>query len=375
MEDKPKQDVHEINDLAADEDPFVDASQIIELEEAVAEAEKTLGPDSPELASILMKYAAAMRHDPKRLLEAANVEARAKAIRAKIYAGEEEKLGLTEPAIKPTPQERNRTGTYIGLAAMALAACGFFVDQQWSCIIFPLCILLAVVDVIMSGGQWWRAFSVCAILTWTWYGITCIPSYILTESTPMERLDFEANNPTLLSNIKKLGLETQFMVYGLRLPGDYALSTESNNKPEWGRAFSWIGPPREDNTAPQLAVMSMTIPDDIRKKLAHYSLIKLAREVALPNYLDWLGISDPTTDFGQDIEINGREYAIVRWSGTITDDPDNERMRGFIYVTRGKSTLVAIGAADKPSYADQTLDPLEAIPYTFHKNQPGESEI
>src|SRR5579883_2113826 len=107
------------------------AEKLQQAEQAVKEAESAGGQNSLELADKLTRYAALLRQVSSRKLEAVNVEARARAIRAKLYAAQEQAAGLPQPIIQPKVQATPGFSLYIGFLAVFMALSALFVNQLY----------------------------------------------------------------------------------------------------------------------------------------------------------------------------------------------------------------------------------------------------
>ncbi len=335
--------------------------EIQEAEQSIAEAEKELGPDSGELADKLSKYATLLRR-MDRVLDAVNVEARARSIRAKIYAAEVESQTPVVAQPEPLKLKKAHPAAYIGLLAVFVALATLFVDQQFFLFMLPICIILSLVDIVATRGQWWRAAVCFGFLAWGWWGIKSLPDEMLVTATPLDRLNYEVNHPHLVSLIKKLGKDTRVLSYRLRPPADFG--APSNEQVDWGRVFTWKGAQRSDGSMAVFSIMVMTVPDDVRKNFAAQKVMKLAKDIATPRALAYLHIDEIKQDAGEVLDLNGLDFALINWSSA---SDQNQDLRGFIYVAKDHRTLVTIAGVDSIPYCEDSLKAMDASVYTFRK--------
>src|SRR6185437_3439765 len=160
----------------------MDARLVAELKEAeaaVAEAEKKLGPDHPELADKLQRYANLLRQTETRKLDAVNVEARARAIRAKLYAEDEKAHGSTTTSAKPkttdSKAEPPALGMYLGIAGIFLALAALFVNQSLIKILLPAAIVLGLADVAITRSGFWRMALIVVFSLACWVSNESLP--------------------------------------------------------------------------------------------------------------------------------------------------------------------------------------------------------
>jgi hypothetical protein len=339
-------------------------TQLREAEKALQAAESQLGAEHPDLVDKLTRYASLLRQCD-RALDAVNVEARAKAIRAKLY--EKQAAGQVTGEVKKPVQAAHRKigpGTFLGAAAVLVALSTLFNSVQVFGYLAPIAVILAVFDLIVSRGQWWRAACCALLLGWSVWGLNTLPPEMLTDATPLDRLNYEVNNPDLVVRIRQLGKDTNVLAYRLRLPNGFSDVTDT--KMDWGRVFSWAGPARGggDQMHAQFSVMAVTVPDDIRSKLTNYPLLKLANQQVMPKILEPLNLSDSHSDTGQVVEINGYDFAEITFSGN-TDN--HGTIRGFVFVAKDKRTLAVVSGYDSVPFADDSIPMMKASAYTFRK--------
>jgi hypothetical protein len=336
--------------------------EIKQVERDIAAAEKEHGAESPELIDILNKYSSLLRQTEVRVLEAVNVEARVKTIRAKLYAAEAETHKTTITVKKPKIQKAG-PGVYVGLLAVFLAIAGLFLDQSLFKFLIPICLLLAIVDVVMTRGQWWRALVCVLFVAWGSWGITSLPEEMLTAASPIDRMNYEINNPELVTSVRRLKKDKQVLTYKLKMGEDMPDAPVDEQK-EWGRVFTWQAKRNNSTPAASLSLASMMVPEHIRKQVDTAPLLKYIEDSVLPRVLEPIGLRDVTRDTGEVVEINGHEFVIFNFGG-ITEM--NDEIRGFMYVTKDRSTLVVISAYDTVPYAEKSLKQLEATMNTFRK--------
>ena len=336
--------------------------EIKQVERDIAAAEKEHGAESPELIDMLNKYSSLLRQTEIRVLEAVNVEARVKTIRAKVYAAEAETHKSTVSVKKPKAQKTG-PGLYIGLLAVFLAVLSLFLDQSLFKFFVPICLLLALVDVVMTRGQWWRALVCILFVAWGSWGIASLPEEMLTVASPIDRMNYEINNPVLVTDVRRLKKDRQVLTYKLKLPESMPDTPQTEQK-EWGRVFSWQEKRANNTSGATITLASMIVPEHIRKQVDTAPLLKFIEETIIPRVLEPIGLKDVTRDTGETDEINGREFVVFHFGG-MTEQ--NDEIRGFIYVTKDRSTLVVVTAYDVEPYAEKSLKQLEATMNTFRK--------
>lgn len=336
--------------------------EIKQVERDIAAAEKEHGAESPELLDMLNKYSSLLRQTEVRVLEAVNVEARVKSIRAKLYAAEAE-THKTSVTVKKPKIEKAGPGVYVGLLAVFLAVLSLFLDQSMFKFLVPICLLLAVVDVVMTRGQWWRALVCVFFAAWGSWGIASLPEEMLINASPIDRMNYEINNRALVTNVRRLKKDAHVLTYKLKLPETMPVAPLDEKK-DWGRVFTWQEKRNNSTPGAVISLASMIVPEHIRKHLATAPLLKISEENVIPHVLEPIGLRDVTRDTGEIEEINGHEFAVFNFGG-ITET--NEEVRGFIYVTKDRSTLVVISAYDYVPYAEKTLKELEATLNTYRK--------
>jgi hypothetical protein len=339
------------------------AQQLKEAELAIAEAEKQFGPDHPELADRLMKYANLLRETDGRKLDAVNIEARAKAIRAKIYAEEADKVNqkVSTVVIKPKQEQPVGPGVYVGLVGCVLAVCGLFVNQANFMWLAVPAIILVVFDVVATrGGGWWRALLGVVLVASGYYCMNSIPANMLTDASPMERFNYGAENPKLVENVRRLGEATTVHGYSFSLPEDY--STLDYSKPEWGESYEWRTPARDDGSQGIFRMMIMR-PDVVAKNYATLSLAKIAHDVAVPQVVADLGMTDVVQQKPKLEDLNELYFARV----DFTDKENDQRKAGVIYAAKERDGLLVLVCLDFVPQSEQTIPQMEAIVYTFHR--------
>jgi hypothetical protein len=343
--------------------------QLKEAELAITAAEKEFGPDHPELAERLMKYANLLRQSDGRKLDAVNIEARAKAIRAKIYAQEADQVNqkVSTVVIKPKQAPPIGPGVYFGLVGCVTAACSLFVNQIHFVWLAVLAMFLVIFDsVVTKGGGWWRALLTVALLGSAYYCVNSIPQNMLTDASPMERFNYLAENPKLVENVRGLGEVTTVHGYSFSLPEDY--STLDYSKPDWGESYEWKTPARDDGSQGVFRMLLMR-PDAVAKNYATLSLARIAHDVVIPQLVTDLGIDDVTQTKPKLEDLNELYFASVDFNGKEGD----RKKAGVAYVAKERSGLLVLLGADYIPQSEQTIPQMEAIVYTFHRTTAADS--
>jgi hypothetical protein len=341
------------------EDDILLNKQLREAEIAVVEAERTYGPENPEVAEKLLKYASLLRQTHKRTLDAVNVEARAKAIRAKMFAAEAEEQASATPLIKPVKTGNNPTA-YLGLGSMVVALLALFINAQYFAALASISTALMLGDLIVSRGTWWRALVSILFLLSGWWAIQSVPPIMLTNASPIDRLNYSSENSDVVSKVRNLGKPTQALIYNICLPEGF--TPIETGKPEWGRVAAWKGPIRPTNEAPELYLMVMHPPADVKKHFRNYPTLKGAHELVLPYFFYMLQLTEVKQNPAQFEHINGLQF--VRLEYTAKTDSDVQK-KGFVYVAKENNTLVALAGMDTGAFASETLEPMEASVWTL----------
>jgi hypothetical protein len=353
--------------------PGMDESLTRELKEAeaaIADTERRLGPDSPELADLLQKYAALLRKTERRALDAVNVEARAKAIRAKMYAEEERVHGTTTvTVVKPKERERAALGMYLGLAGVAVAVASLFINHAFLKILLPLAVVLAIADVVITRGGLWRIVMVIVFAGSAWCADQSLPDLMLVNSPPIDRFNYASEHPDIVSEAHKLDKPSQVFGYQISLPAEYKQSAD--NSYDWGRAIIWQSPPHPDQQPSQLSLLLVKLPEDLLKRRGNYSVLKAARDVALPRVCEAFNLSDCAPEMPQIVELNGMEFARIDFKAK---SPYAD-VEGLAYVSTNPRNLVVLAAYDEVAFATETLATDNASVYTFVRQQRSAGEI
>jgi hypothetical protein len=343
------------------------ADELKEAEAAVAEAEKKLGPDHPDLADKLQRYAALLRQTEKRVLDAVNVEARARAIRAKMYAEDEKQHGSTTtmPAGKVKVTKTLPIGMYLGVGGIFIALASLVMNQHLLIVLLPIAILLAIVDVAINRTGFWRPALVLVFCGTAWLSNQSLPPNLMTEESPIARYNYANQDPELVENARNLDKPTPVLSYSICLPKGFAQVADT--KEQWGRTLTFQGEAGQDLQGPKLSLMLMRLPEGESKGKA--SLLKTARDVALPQLGQALRVSDLIQENPVAIEINGLDYAKINFSG----QSDQKLMRtGFAYVTIINKNVLVVSGDDQTTSAAESLPKLDASIYTFHKLKNGD---
>jgi hypothetical protein len=334
--------------------------QLREAEIAVVEAERTYGPENPEVAEKLLKYASLLRQTHKRTLDAVNVEARAKAIRAKMFAAEaDEQKATATPLIKPVKTGNNPTA-YFGLGSMVVALLALFINAQYFVALAAISAALMVGDLVVSRGTWWRAVVSALFLLSGWWAIQSVPPIMLTNASPIDRLNYSSENSDVVAKVRNLGKPTQALIYNVCLPEGF--TPVEIGKPEWGRVAAWKGPMRPTTEAPELYLMVMNPPADVKKQFRTYPTLKGAHDLVLPYFFYMLQLTEVKQNPAQFEQINGLQF--VRLEYTAKTDSDIPK-KGFVYVAKENNKLVALAGMDTVAFASETLEPMEASVWTL----------
>jgi hypothetical protein len=333
--------------------------QLREAELALGAAEKARGPNDPEVAEILLRYAALLRQTNKRTLEAVNVEARARAIRAKVFAAEDlAAKSATVPLIRPAQQRQDPTAA-MGLGAMLLALLSLFINCQYFIALAALACVLMIGDLVLSRGTWWRALLTTLFLISGWFSIQSLPSIMLSNASPIDRLNYSSENAELVAKVRTLGKPTQALIYSLCLPEGFVLGQDE--KTDWGRILTWNG--ETAGRKPKLLLMAVNPPADIRKKFRNYSSVKGAKELVLPDLYDFCQLTEVKQDAPEFEQINGMQFVRLNFVAKPVDS--EQQFRGFIFVTKEYNRLVAIAGMDTLPGSAETLEPMEASVWTM----------
>lgn len=336
------------------------AQQLREAELSIAAAEKEFGSDSPELADRLLKYAALLRETDGRKLDVVNVEARAKAIRAKMYAAEAAKDTKPSVVIIKPKTATAAPATYIGLVALLVAMSSLFVDQTYFKFFAPLSAVLLLGDIaVAKASSWWRVGLSIVFLVCAWLSINSVPRTMLLHSSPMERFTYASENPEIVSQVRKLGKPVTVLSYQIALPPDYTLPV--NDKKDWGRLIGWKSPTRADERYSEFFVMTVRPERDVAKKLPQMSLLQAARELAMPRVQEELALEDFTEDEPTFVEMNGFEFARIEFRGRTED----HTRHGFAYVAKEGRSLVTLVGIDWVPANEESLPALDAAVSTF----------
>ena len=342
--------------------------QLHTAESEIASCERQLGPNHPELAEKLSKYAALLRQTEKRTLDAVNVEARAKAIRAKLYAQEAASQDAKVKIIRPAKEATNPL-VYLGIAAMCIAFSTLFLDQTFFALLAVITVVVAMVDLVMSQSRaLFRTVITIGMLCCTWWSIQSLPAVMLTDATPMDRLNYASEHAEIVDTVRKMGAPRPVMAYRMCLPeGLNQVVDENDGKQSWGHLLSWKSPALADGkSAKTFQVVAMDVPP-FNKKFPNFALGKLAKMLVVPRLAEELNLGYIKQKPPVFEEINGFEFAKVRFSGK---EQDTEReIFAFAYVAKDQGGLVVLSGNDTGPDFD-SLEPLEASIYTIRK-QPG----
>ena len=341
-------------------------------ESDIAASELRYGPNHPELAEKLSKYAALLRQTEKRALDAVNVEARAKAIRAKLYAAEAAAQDARVKVIKPPKQTTNPL-TYIGIGAMCVAFSTLFIDQTFFGLFAICAVFLVLVDLALSrNSAIFRGCIAIGVLACTWWSIQSLPAVMLVDTTPMERLNYASEHPDMVATVRKMGAPKPVMAYRLCLPsGLEQVSDDNAGKREWGRLLTWKSAPQAETKTRIFQMAAMTVPDKNRK-FPNFALGKLTRQVVMPRMAEQLGWDEVKQNSPVFEEINGFDFVKVEFSGR--DHENGQEMFGFVYVMKDRRGLLVISGTDNGPGFD-SLEPMEASAYTIGKQSGKELDI
>jgi hypothetical protein len=334
--------------------------QLKEAENAVADAETRYGPDHLELAEALMRYAHLLEAEGRKL-DAVNVEARAKSIRAKIYAQEAEREAqkVSTVVIKPKQATPVGPGVYMGLFGMVLGVMTLFVSLVHFMWLSSLSVILVVADLVLTrGGGWWRALIAAVCCSSAYACIQSVPPNMLTDATPMERFNYLSENPALVQNVRLLGEPTTVAGYKVALPEDFSNLTE--RRIDQGEVYAWQTPTREDGTQ-GVFEMILLKGSELSPKFAKLSLARAAKEFAMPKVTADLNLTDVTIGKPQTEELNGLYYTRIEFQGRESE----RRKAGVAYIAKDRGNLLVLVASDFIEQSAQTMPQMEAIVYTF----------
>jgi hypothetical protein len=339
--------------------------QLKEAERAVADAEALHGANHPELADALTRYAHLLEADGKKL-DAVNVEARAKAIRARIYAKEADNVAqkVSTVVIKPKQAAPVGPGIYLGLMGMLFAVGTLFVSLIHFFWLTALAVVLVVADLVLTrGGGWWRALAAVVCCASAYACIQSVPANMMTDATPMERFNFLSESPALVQNVRALGEPTTVAGYKLALPEDY--SKLDQRRIDQGDIYMWQTPPRDDGSQGVFEMMLLK-GDTLSPHFSTLSLAHVAQDLAMPHISSELDISEVVTGKPQMEELNGMYYARIEFKGR-----ESERRRaGVAYVAKSRGKMLVLVGSDFVEQSGQTMPQMEAIVYTFAQAHP-----
>ena len=338
--------------------------QLHEAEMALAEAEKAYGPDHAEVADKLLKYATLLRQTQKRTLDAVNIEARARAIRARIFAAEAGTQNAAPAVVVIRPQSNAPDpAMYLGLGGMLAALVALFISAKYFFVLAGLAVMLIIADVVLSKGKWWRALLTLLFMLTGWYSMQSLPSTMLPNASPIDRLNFANENAELVSKVRHLGKPTQALIYNLCLPEGFQL--DEDTKKDWGHLVSWKGPARQDGGEPaKLVLMVVNPPNDVKKQFRSYSVTKGAKELVLPLIYDMFQVSETKQDNPQLEFVNGMNFVRIGVTAKPSDGPDVQK-RAFVYATKESNRIVALVGFDSMPWAADSLEPMEASVLTL----------
>jgi hypothetical protein len=341
------------------------AQQIKEAEAAVIVTEKSHGPDAPELADKLHHYAVLLRQTEKRALDAVNVEARARAIRAKMYAEEERLKGTsgTLPGSKKKSTQPPAWSMYIGIAAVFVSLFSLFAPQYLLLWLVGIALMLGVADLLLSSGVYWRIALTVVFTLSAWYSNQVLPENLLTDQSPIERFNYATRNPEVVANSHKLGKPIKVLSYSICLPEGFV--AQGDDKQDWGRMVSWLGGDGASPTGPQMSLILMKVPDSDGKKTSNISLLKTARDVAMPQLATILNLQDFKSVTPEEVDINGTEFAKVTFTGQIGDQDRN----GFAYTAINGRILIMVVGHDSATVPDEALKEMDASVFSFQKRK------
>lgn len=337
------------------------ARQLKEAELSIAQAEKELGPEHPELADRLMKYAALLRQADRRALDAVNVEARAKAIRAKIYAAEaaSEKATGNVLVIKPTKQ--TASSAIFGLAAVLLGMCSLFVDQSYFQLLAAGSLLLVVADIVATkSSAWWRALLALIFIGSAWTSMRSLPPSLLPNASPMERFTYASENPELVAEVRNLARPAVTLGYQLALPKGFAKQDEVTE--DWGKMVTWKSETRPDGNAGEISLMvirsrALLPPREYNKARTS----NLAKEKVMPRIFQLYPMDQQEHEPPIPEDINGVEFERVNFR----EQSEENRRAGVVYVLKEQNHVVVVVGTDLEPYADELIPKLEASMVTF----------
>lgn len=334
--------------------------QLKEAEAAVANAEAQYGPDHPELADALTRYAHLLEADGKKL-DAVNVEARAKTIRAKIYAKEADNVAqkVSTVVIKPKDAPPVGPGVYFGLVGMVVSVSTLFVSLVHFMWLTVLAVLLVVADVVLTrGAGWWRALVAVVCCASAYACIQSVPANMMTDATPMERFNYLAENPTLVQKVRALGEPVTVAGYRLALPEDYSKLDE--RRIDQGDTYMWQTASRDDGSQGVFEMMLLK-GDTLSPHFSTLSLTHVAEDLAMPRIASELNLSELITGKPHREELNGMYYARIEFKGR-----QGERHKsGVAYVAKAHGKMLVLVGCDFVEQSEQTVPQMEAIVYTF----------
>jgi hypothetical protein len=372
------------------------AAELKEAEAAVAKAEKELGANHPDLADKLTRYASLLRKTEKRTLDAVNVEARARAIRAKLLAADEAARGdkPSTTAAKPTAKQQKMAqgmaiGMYLGFVALLFAVASLVANQTFMPALLIVAVLLSLCDIVMSRSGFWRASVVVALGLSAWWCNSAVPSSMLVDESPINRFNYASENPDLVQNIRKLGQPVNVLNYRICVPPGF--NPTADEIKDWGRVLTFAAagaaadaasgapasvaaPDQSSSEAPasgQLRFMVMRFPEGITGKSARASLLKLARDVVMPRLgklSNWQDIRQEDPHFE---EINGTGFAKISFGVTGAGLP----ISGFAYVAPLKSSFLVISGTDLAAASDASMPLMDAAVYTMKRVASAEPEL
>lgn len=334
--------------------------QIKEAERAVADAEAFYGPNHVEVADALMRYAHLLEAEGRKL-DAVNIEARAKTIRAKIYAKEADNVAqkISTVVIKPKTTAPVGPGIYLGLVGMVASVATLFVSLVHFAWLTALAVMLVVADLVLSrGSSWWRAligFSCCAS---AYACIQSVPANMMTDATPMERFNFMSEEPALVQNVRNLAEPVTVAGYKVAVPEDY--SKLDQRRIEQGDVYVWETPLREDGSQGSFEMMLLK-GDTLSPHFATLALTRVATDLAMAKIQNEFGLADVTASKPRMEDLNGMYYARVDFKGKQGE----RRKAGVAYVAKVHGKMLVLVGADFVEQSEQTMPQMEAIVYTF----------
>lgn len=348
--------------------PIADENSIKAEADAILKSIDAAGGDEAvKLAYRLDELARQLRELNIQLLFAANLEGKAKSVRARVY-GKENTDSSEENGKQPSGgKEKPVWYQLLDLAPLAILLLCLYAPMKYCLIFIALGFAIAAVQFLLKRSVLISLVTALTLLVTCHYASNCLPDDVMLGANAVQRIQFSRGDNDIVDKFEGLSLSVPLKDFVLRLPSDFSpiKDTEAYNS---GKAESEANVPKE--------VQLFHGPKDDQGNLDFVMVGTLEAESADLKGT-WQELFDrligpslhistlaPEFSHASAFDTNDRDLIIVPWSGTLAR-VSTMHAEGRIALLKEKKRILVVVFGETEAYMHDDL--FSAILHTLRK--------